>query len=267
MSEPVTHWKATVAYDGTEFAGWQVQDNQRTVQGEIEAALSRIANQPIRVQGAGRTDSGVHAFGQVCSFAWPGEPEARLRHAASKMLSPAIRVVELERVDAEFSARFSAKDKCYRYAIDAAPEPHPLAARFAWHVPFKLDLDRVRPLLEVLRGKHDFAGFESTGSQMESTVRTLFDVRLIEGEGIVTPEGYGGLNSFEFHGDGFLYKMVRNLTGTLIEIARGRFEPEFIAEALESGGPFGGHCAPPHGLALMRVNYDSASAPVTRSTT
>jgi len=266
MSEQETHWKATVSYDGTRFAGWQVQDAQRTVQGELEAALSRIANRPIRIQGAGRTDSGVHAFGQVCSFTWPGRPEPRLRHAVSKMLAPEIRVVALDEVDAGFSARFSALDKRYRYAIDAAPEPHPLAARFAWHVPFELDLARILPLLGVIEGEHDFAGFESTGAQMESTVRTVFEARLIEGEGIVTPHGYANLLSFEFHGNGFLYKMVRNLTGTLIEIARGRFEPEFIARALDAGGPFTGHCAPPHGLALMEVNYDPASSPTTRST-
>ena len=256
MSAEPTYWKGTVAYDGTDFAGWQIQDNGRTVQGELEGVLSRIANAPIRIQGAGRTDSGVHAFGQVFSFAWPGSPAPRLRHAVSKMLAPEIRVTALEPAAPEFNARFGAKHKRYRYALDLAPEAHPLAARYAWHVPYELDVALIERLLPELEGEHDFAGFQSAGTQMEKTVRTLHSVRLIHGEGIVTPQDYDRVISIEFQGDGFLYKMVRNITGTLVEIARGRFEPGFIGEALASGGPFVGHCAPPQGLALMHVHYD-----------
>jgi tRNA pseudouridine38-40 synthase len=256
-----THLKAVVSYDGTDFCGWQRQRAQRTVQGEIEAALSRIADQPLSIQGAGRTDAGVHAFGQVCSFSWPGEPPARLAHALSKMLAPQIRIESLEQVPPEFNARFSATSKRYRYAIEQARTPHPLSARHAWQVPHPLDLALLESLLPQLEGSHDFAGFQSAGAQeRKTTVRTLHSVRLLP-EGLCRPAGYDRIIGIEFHGDGFLYKMVRNLTGTLVEIARGRFELAFLQTCLNSPGPFAGHCAPPHGLALMRVHYGDEDTP------
>lgn len=255
MSDDITYWKGTVCYDGTGFAGWQRQDNGVTVQGEIEAALSRIADRPVTIQGAGRTDAGVHAFGQAFNFEWQGVPPERLRHAVSKMLEPRIRIVSLDPADPEFNARFSARWKRYRYAIDYAREACPMAARYAWHVAFDLDLDLIERLLPQFEGTHDFAGFQSAGSQMKTTVRTVYRLRMQRGEGIVTPSGYANLFSIDFEGDGFLYKMVRNITGTLIEIGRGRFEPGFIQKALASGGPFVGHCAPAQGLALMEVHY------------
>lgn len=257
MSAITTYWKGTVCYDGTGYVGWQRQDNGPTVQGELEAALSRIADRPVAIQGAGRTDSGVHAFGQVFSFEWPGEPPQRLRHAVSKMLGPRIRVTALEPAAPDFNARFSATGKTYRYAIDNAQEPWPLCARYAWHVPHKLDFALIESLLPDIEGTRDFGGFQSVGAQMKTnTVRTVHSVRLLRGEGIVTPAGYTPIFSLEYQGDGFLYKMVRNLTGTLIEIGRGRFEPDFIREQLAAGGPFLGHCAPPHGLAMMEVRYE-----------
>jgi len=260
-----TTLKGTVSYDGTDFCGWQRQRKQRTVQGEIERAMSSIANQPIAIQGAGRTDAGVHAFGQVFSCVWPGEPPARLAHALSKMLAPEIRIEGMEQAAPEFNARFSATSKRYRYAFELARSPHPLGARYAWQVPYDVDLKKLAALLPLVEGTHDFAGFQSANAQeRKTTVRTLFSVRLIEG-GLVAPAGYTKLHSIEFHGDGFLYKMVRNLTGTLIEIARCRFPEDFLMELLHSPGPFTGHCAPPHGLALMRVFYgdeEDAAEPV-----
>ncbi len=250
-----TTLKGIVAYDGTSFCGWQRQHEHRTVQGEIEAALSRIANQPVAIQGAGRTDSGVHALGQVFSCVWPGTPPDRLAHAVSKMLSPEIRIESIEYVAPGFNARFDATAKRYRYTLELSRNPHPLCARYAWQIPYEVDLTLLESLLPRLQGTHDFAGFQSAGAQeRKTTVRTLFGVSLQRG-GLVTPYGYDRLHTLEFHGDGFLYKMVRNLTGSLIEIARGRFSSEFIEEALASSGPFTGHCAPPHGLALARVYY------------
>ena len=250
-----TTLKGTVRYLGTDFSGWQVQDRTRTVQGELEGALSRIAAQTVKVQGAGRTDSGVHALGQVFSCVWPGAYPERLRHALSKMLGPEIRVTSLEAVSSDFSARFSAVSKRYVYTLDLGREADPLTSLFAWHVPYLLDLDLMEGLLPLLAGEHDFSGFQSTGTQMEKTVRTLFEVRLERG-GMVEALGENALWRLTFHGDGFLYKMVRNLTGTLVEIGRGRFEAGFLQESLESGGPFKGHCAPAHGLSLVEVFYE-----------
>jgi tRNA pseudouridine38-40 synthase len=247
--------KGIVRYDGTDFAGWQIQEHARTVQGEIEAALSRIADAPVRVQGASRTDAGVHALGQVFSCRWPGKAPDRLRHALSQMLKPEIRVVSLECVPDDFNARFSTVSKRYLYTFDCGPEPDPFAARYAWHVPYNLDLECIRALLPELEGRHDFAGLESTGSQMKTTERTLFEVRMAPG-GAVTPCDADQLWHLSLHGDGFLYHMVRNIAGTLIEIGRGRWPASFLAECLTPPGPFRGHCAPAHGLALAAVYYE-----------
>lgn len=246
--------KGIVRYDGTNFSGWQRQTHDRTVQGEIEAAMARIAGQPVAIQGAGRTDAGVHAMGQVFSCAWPGEPPVRLRHALSKMLAPEIRIESIEPTTEDFNARFSALAKRYVYSFDLGQEPDPLAARYAWHIPYTLDMDLMAALLPQLEGEHDFAGFQSTGSQINTTVRTLFEVRLHH-SAFIGPANNPDLWHLAIRGDGFLYHMVRNIAGTLVEIARGRFEPSFIADSLVSGGPFLGHCAPPQGLVMAEVEY------------
>ncbi len=256
----MTTLKGTVRYDGTGFAGWQRQDTERTVPGVLEAALSQVAGAPVAVQGASRTDAGVHALGQVFSCQWPGAPPQRLRHAVSSMLRPEVRVTALDTVTDGFNARFDARGKEYAYAVDFGREADPLAARYAWHVPYRIDMDLLRSLLPRLEGRHDFAGFESTGSQSRSTVRTLYAVRLKQ-RAVVGPAGNPGLWRFEFKGDAFLYHMVRNLVGTLIEIARGRFDAAFLGECLASPGPFRGHCAPAHGLFLVRVDYDRGPRP------
>lgn len=246
--------KGIIQYDGTGFHGWQRQPGLRTVQGALETALSQIADRPVAVQGSGRTDAGVHAFGQVFSCAWPRPLDGRLRHALSKMLGPEVWVVTLEEAAEGFNARFAAVSKRYAYALDLSPEPNPFAARYAWHVPYALDLDRMAQCLQVLVGEHDFAGFQSTGHQMEKTVRTLFSAEVKQG-GILHPVGSETQWRLEFWGDGFLYHMVRNITGSLVEIGRGRYSADFLREQLEQGGPFRGHCAPARGLALMEVRY------------
>lgn len=260
MPRMETTLKGRVRYDGTGFAGWQRQRHARSVQGEIEAALTRIARRPIGIQGAARTDAGVHAVGQVFSCVWPDAPPARLRHALSQLLAPEIRVDTLEPAPQGFNARFDALGKRYAYTFEIAREADPLAARYAWHVHYELDLDRLRTCLPLLRGTHDFAGFQSTGSQIRhSTVRTLYRVELLHGPAI-GPCDNPSLWRLEFEGDGFLYRMVRNLTGSLIEIARGRHDSDFIEAALASPGPFHGYCAPAQGLALMEVYYGQPPA-------
>ena len=250
-----TTLKCTVRYDGTDFSGWQRQENGRTVQGELEEALVRMAPTPVAIQGAGRTDAGVHALGQVFSCRWPGEPPARLAHALSQMLGPEIRIESVEIAPPEFNARFDATGKRYVYTFDFSRSPDPLLARYAWHVPYRLDLSLLEQCLALVMGTHDFAGFQSTGNQMKNTVRTLYKARLLPG-GLLTPEDGQGVYKIELFGDGFLYKMVRNLCGTFIEVARGRFTTDFITESLARGGPFLGLCAPAKGLALAQVYYD-----------
>lgn len=249
-----TTLKAIVRYDGTDFAGWQKQPGKRTVQGVLETAMNRIAGRPVHVQGASRTDAGVHALGQVFSCRWPGPFPAQLRRALSRMLGPEIWVTDLIEAPPDFNARFWAKSKRYAYSLDLGREPDPLSARYAWHVPYRVDLDCARALLPALEGVHDFAGFQSTGSPAETTTRRLISARLEPG-GLIQARDASQLWRLELHGDGFLYHMVRNIAGTLIEIARGRFPPEFFDACLTSPGPFRGYCAPAHGLALVSIEY------------
>jgi tRNA pseudouridine38-40 synthase len=250
-----TTLKGTVRYDGGAFGGWQRQANRDSVQARLEDTLGRIARVPVAVQGAGRTDAGVHALGQVFSCRWPGTPPPHLRESLCKILRPQISITALETAPDDFSARFSATSKRYVYALDLARAADPFTARHAWHVPHRVDLDLLRELTRPLLGRHDFAGFQSAGSQMKTTIRTIHEIRLEPG-GILSPVDARDHWRLVFHGDAFLYKMVRNITGTLVEVARGRFPQDIVHELLASPGPFLGHCAPAHGLALLEVRYD-----------
>lgn len=257
-----TTLKCVVRYDGTDFAGWQRQPGRRTVQGALEDALSRIAAAKVAIQGAGRTDAGVHALGQVFSCRWPGEPPARLAYALSKMLGPEIRIESLEPAPPQFNARFDALGKRYIYAFDFNRRPDPFSARYAWHVPYALDLDLFQSALAGVIGCHDFAGFQSAGNQMQHTVRTIFSAVFNKG-GLCGATDAHGLYRVELTGDGFLYKMVRNICGTLVEVARGRFPSNAVSYMLYAGGAFHGHCAPAQGLALAEVFYDEPWPPVS----
>ncbi|HOZ46045.1 MAG TPA: tRNA pseudouridine(38-40) synthase TruA [Candidatus Hydrogenedentes bacterium] len=247
--------KGRLRYDGTGFAGWQVQPDRRTVQGELERVLSQIASEPVRVYGASRTDAGVHAFGQVISFAWPGrQTPDELRQSLCMMLRPEIRIETLEPAPAEFHARFSARAKRYAYTIATTRFADPFSARYAWRVPWRLDLDRLAALAARIEGEHDFAGFGSTSDNATGTVRTLYAIRVCPG-GIIGPVDALDLVHLEFHGNAFLYKMVRNITGTLVDIVRGTVPESRLDELLASPGPYHGHTAPARGLVLVEVTY------------
>lgn len=250
-----TNLKAVVRYDGAAFAGWQVQPHARTVQGEIQSALSRIAGQEIRVHGASRTDAGVHALGQVMSFRWPDEYACdRLTRSLCGMLKPHIRIEAIEPVPEDFHARKSARGKCYAYCLQHARYADPFLGRYGWAVPWELDLALLRDSARLLEGHHDFAGFQCEGSPCHCTTRTLHAVELREGA-VIGPCDASSVYHLALHGDGFLYKMVRNIVGTLVDIARGKLPPDRIPEMLASPGPFHGHTAPPNGLTLIEVLY------------
>lgn len=247
--------RGVVRYDGTGFAGWQVQLHDRTVQGELQRVLSLIARRPVKVQGASRTDAGVHALRQAISFRWPGAFRAEwLRHKLSMMLGPEIRVEALERAPDGFHPRFDATGKRYAYTLCMQPEPDPFVARYAWHFRWAIDRPMLESLLIRLRGTHDFAGFQSSGSPAERTVRTIHMIEFLQGP-VVGPTDNAYLMRLEFHGDGFLYKMIRNITGTVMDIARGKRSPEVLEERLSGIGPYRGYTAPAHGLTLLDVLY------------
>ena len=251
--------RATVRYIGTPFAGWQIQPQQHTVQGEIERALSQIGSQPVRIHGAGRTDAGVHALAQVFSFSWDSDKDlSTLRRSLTRMLSPGIQITAIDVATPDFHARKSAVGKKYWYTVSAARETDPLSAPFAWVLPHRVDLEYLRALCARFVGTRDFAGFQSSGAEKESTVRALHSVELVPG-GVVAPVDAHDLYTIRFHGGGFLYKMVRNITGTLIDVARGSVSESRIDELLASHGPYHGYTAPAHGLTLVEVLYENGA--------
>ena len=253
MSERLT-CKLTLAYDGTGLVGWQRQPEGTSVQGLLEDALARITGADrVTVTGAGRTDAGVHARGQVASVVLATRlSTADLQRGLNALLPPAVRVLALETAEPAFHARFSAKAKRYDYHLVVGPVVSPFDARYAWHVPYALDAGAMRDAVRALEGRHDFAAFQSTGSDIDDTVRTLHEVRLDEGR---IDDGSRRL-VLSLTGDGFLRHMVRAIAGTVVEIGRGRWPPGHLAAILASGDRSqAGPTAPPHGLFLVFVRY------------
>lgn len=248
--------KGIVRYDGTEFAGWQVQPGKRTVQGVLEEKLSLIAGgAPVRIMSAGRTDAGVHALAQAISFDWAADvPLGRVRRSVSQMLGPEIRVESLEPAPDDFHATYSAVAKTYAYALNPSQDTDPFLDRYCWSPQWPVDRDRVRELAQRFVGRHDFGGFCSSGAQVETTVRTIHAIDVMDGP-VVGPADARDAWHIRYTGDGFLYKMVRNLTGTLIDVARGRLPESTIEERLRAPMPYLGHTAPAKGLFLVEVRY------------
>lgn len=248
--------KAVVRYDGTDFAGWQVQPNARTVQGELESALSRLAGEAVTIHGAGRTDAGVHALGQAFHCLWPeGAPYGRIARAVSSMLAPHIRILSVEPAPPGFHARYGAAAKTYAYTFSNERRPDPFTARYAWTLPGPVDVDALRRLCHRIEGAHDFAGYQcSKAAVVEDTVRTLHRVSVEPGP-LIGPRDARDHWHVVFHGDGFLYKMVRNLMGTMIDVARGRLPESAVEAKLHEAGPYRGFTAPAKGLALVSVDY------------
>lgn len=259
--EPMIMLRGVARYDGVAFAGWQIQPDRPTVQGAIESALSRIARRPIRILGASRTDAGVHAYGQVFSFRWPAAQSwDRLALSVSQLQRPHLRIERIERAPAGFHATHDALGKRYAYTICMARALDPFLQGRAWSIPWRLDTRAVARLARRLEGTHDFAGFQSAGSPRPTTVRTLYSVRVLGGPAC-GPLDAQDTWRIEYVGDGFLYRMVRNLTGTLVDIARGYRSAEWLDECLASPGPFKGLCAPAEGLTLVRVYYPGDAFP------
>ena len=262
--------KLTLQYDGTEFVGWQRQAAGRSIQGALEEALGQLEGRAVAAVGAGRTDAGVHALGQVASATITRAigPDALLK-ALNSMQPASVRVVAVEPVGSDFNARFSARSKTYQYRIRTGAVASPFDRHYAWHVRQPLDVAAMTQACERLVGHHDFSAFRSTGSDVVSTRRTILEARLSEPGTVNAPpqtapctvdfrwhlENEGWL-LFEIRGDGFLRHMVRIVVGTLVEVGHGRRTPESVAAALESGRRAdAGMTAPAHGLCLVRVEY------------
>jgi tRNA pseudouridine38-40 synthase len=232
-----------VEYDGTDFAGFQAQPGRRTVQGELEAALGRISGGArVRVAGAGRTDAGVHASGQVIAFTWPGRlPRVELGRALAAVLPRDLAIGPLRRVPADFRPRHAALRREYRYTIWNGP-PSPLRERFALGYRDGLDVEAMDGAAQVLVGRHDFSGF---GGPDRQPIRTLHRVRVRRDGRTIT---------IDVVGDAFLRQMVRSIVAALLRVGRGQAVAEDLDAALRTPGrAFAGAIAPPHGLCLRRV--------------
>jgi len=249
--------KLVLRYDGTDFSGWQIQPNARTVQGVLAAAVAQVVNHPVRLTGAGRTDAGVHALGQVANFTTESLIALdSIWRGANSLVRPDIRIDFVEEMSAEFDARRDAIRKTYRYTVAVEKFADALRRRAVWSVGKPLDLERMRAATAVLTGQHDFSSFRAAGSNEDKPpVRTLESLTIEE----LPPDVHAGTArtvSIELTADGFLYKMVRNIVGTLVACGHGILDPEQVRKILDAQDRAAAPpTAPPHGLCLIRVEY------------
>jgi tRNA pseudouridine38-40 synthase len=245
--------KLTVGYDGTAYVGWQVQPNGDSIQANLESAWLGITGETIRITASGRTDAGVHALGQVCSLATESElPEATLVRGLNAKLPDDIVIYKVEPAPADFHAIRDAVSKCYRYQIQHGSIPDPFQRHYVWHMWPKLNVDAMQRAAATLVGKHDFASFQAQGAATKTTVRTIgqLEIKPIE-------QGIFQFLHIEIEADGFLYNMVRNIVGTLIDIGADRKPVGWMQEVLDQRDRNqAGQTAPPHALFLVNVNYD-----------
>jgi tRNA pseudouridine38-40 synthase len=252
------YFKLTIAYDGTDFHGWQIQKNKPTVQGEIVSVLRRLTQENVQLLGAGRTDAGVHALGQVGSFRTQSALSAvEFQRALNALLPPAIRIVAVEETGPNFSARWSANGKVYRYRIYRGKVVPPFLWRYVLHYPFPLDEDTMRDAAARFVGMHDFTSFAaSTGSEdndrERNMQREIFSTELQRTED-------GEELWFTVHGRSFLRYMVRKMVGSLLEVGRGKLTPSDIDKLYEmKDRSKSGPTVPPQGLFMVKVDHDEA---------
>jgi len=249
--------KIVLAYDGSDFSGWQVQPDAATIQGTLASAIGRVTDEKVLPQGSGRTDAGVHALAQVATFATESSiPAQNLVKALNDVLPSSVRVLEAAEAPLDFHARKSAKAKTYRYRIYRVPVCPPFLARYVWHYPFPLNEDAMRQAAQFVVGEHDFTSFaavdsergrEDEISEVRSNVRRVF---------ASTWERTGEELLYVVRGSGFLHHMVRNLVGTFVLVGKGTLKPEDVATILEARNrSAAGATAPASGLYLVSVEY------------
>ncbi|MBA7511663.1 tRNA pseudouridine synthase A [subsurface metagenome] len=241
--------RLTIEYDGTDYFGWQIQKRKPTVQGKITKVLERILEEKIKLIGAARTDSGVHALGQVANFKTRNEKLTTdsLIKALNSLLPADIVIKEVRKVPDSFHARYSAKSKIYRYHILKQLLPSALERRFSWHIPESLHWKKIIEASKYFVGKYDFSPFSVTGSSRKSGQCAVRDFKIRKVK---------NLYILQIEANYFLYKMVRRIVGALIEVGRGKIEPEYIKVLLlKKASTLRAQTAPPHGLFLVKVKY------------
>jgi len=242
-------------YDGAAFCGYELQPGERTVRGQLETALRKIFSEKIKLISSSRTDSGVHALALVCNFKTKSSfPASKSPKALNGCLPKEIRVIKAK--TKKFHARYDAKSKVYEYLIYNGETLPPFLKNITWHVKPRLDLALMRKAAEVLEGKHDFSSFCASGSDDKDFVRNIYKISIRRRKIEIWESSKFEVISCKFKGNGFLYKMVRNMVGTIVEAGLGRIDQADVKRILKGRErKLAGRCAPPQGLALIKVNY------------
>lgn len=240
--------KIIIEYDGKSFNGWQKQPDKLNIQGEIEKAIEEITGEKVDLIGSGRTDAGVHSLGQTANFKTNSKIETeKFARAINSKLKKSIVIKSAEEVDERFHSRYSVKSKTYRYIINNSENGTAIYRGLEYHVPMKLDYEKMNEAIKYFKGEHDFKAFKASGTSSKSSVRTILDGEVRkEGERII----------IEITGTGFLYNMVRIISGTLLDVGLGKIKPEEITNIIESQDRTkAGKTLPAHGLYLLKVEY------------
>lgn len=240
--------KLTVAYDGTNYCGWQIQPNGVTIEEVLNKSLSKLTGEDIRIIGASRTDSGVHARGNVAVFDTETSiPAERIAYALNQKLPDDIVIVRSEEVALDWHPRYCDCTKTYEYHIYNADVPDPVRRLTTYFVSYRLDIEKMQQAADYLVGEHDFASFCSIRTNVENTVRTIYELQILKEREELT---------IRIRGNGFLYNMVRIIVGTLLRVGRGFYTPEQVKEILEAKDrQAAGVTAPPQGLILVGIEY------------
>ena len=241
--------KLVIEYDGKEFNGWQKQPNKLNIQGSIEEAIKQITGEEIELSASGRTDAGVHAYGQVANFKTESNlPIEKFPVAINTKLKKSIRIIKAEEVDERFHSRLNCKKKTYRYVINNSEFASAIYRNLETHIPQKLNIKKMKEAIKCFEGEHDFKAFKASGTSSKSSVRTIYIAEIIE---MPNNRIY-----IELTGNGFLYNMVRIIAGTLVDVGLEKIKPGEISNIIEKGKrDLAGKTLPPNGLFLLNVEY------------
>lgn len=241
--------KLTIEYDGKDFNGWQKQPNKLNIQGEIEKAIYNVTGEKVELYASGRTDAGVHALGQVANFKTNSNiPINKFAIAINSQLKKSIVIKNAEEVEENFHSRYKCKQKTYRYIINNSVQGTAIYRNLEYHMPQKLDIEKMKQAIKYFEGEHDFKAFKSSGTSSKSSVRTIYKADIKE---------YDEKILIELTGNGFLYNMVRIISGTLVDIGLNKIKVEDIPEIISEGKrENAGKTLPPHGLYLVSVKYE-----------
>ena len=240
--------KIIIEYHGRGFNGWQKQPDKLNIQGEIERAIEEITGEKVDLIASGRTDAGVHSLGQTANFKIEGNfPIEKIPIALNSKLKNSIRIISAEEVEERFHSRYSVKSKRYRYIINNSQYGTAIYRELEFHIPQKLNIEKMKEAAKYFEGEHDFKAFKASGTSSKSSVRTIYKAEVIED---------GDRIKIELTGNGFLYNMVRIISGTLVDVGYGKIKPEEIKEIIESKDrKKAGKTLPPQGLYLVEVTY------------